>query len=128
MVAWVPAGRFALKVAPLALEVGRQLDKQLRPHVLAYRFARDVDGFVARWSAGKEAHWVVFPRLDGAPLKAFPPLPAGELELADRELDRSTLRHHSELPEARIKQRASAVKDVPVKAVGKLRRGGGDTV
>ena len=107
MVAWIPAARTAMKVAPFALEVARQLDRQLRPHVLAYRFARDVDGYVGRWTSGDGGHWVVFGRPEADLLRAFPPLPRGERELLERELDRSTLRHHSELPEAKVAQTAA---------------------
>lgn len=107
MVAWVPVARTAVRVAPVALEVARQLDRQLRPHVLAYRFARSVDGWVARWSSSEGGHWVVFTRPEGGLLRAFPPLPPGEAEVAERELDRSILRHHDRLPEARVRDTAA---------------------
>lgn len=102
MVAVGPTLRLALKVAPIALEVTRQLDRQLRPHVLAYRRAREVDGYVGRWTGHAETHWLVFPGWNSPPLVAFPPLSEAELVLADRELDRTSLRHHRELPEARV--------------------------
>ncbi len=124
MVAWVPLTRAAFKFAPIALELGRQLDRQLRPHVLAYRFARDIDGYVARWSPGKTAHWVVFARPDAAPLRAFPPLPDTEVVVVARELDRGTLRHHTQLPEARVKHGAGSVVTAPGRVAGRLRRGG----
>ena len=102
MVAIGPTLRVALKVAPIALEVTRQLDRQLRPHVLAYRRAREVDGYVGRWTGQAETHWVVFPSWDGPALVAFPPLDASELATAARALDRTGLKHHRELPEARL--------------------------
>lgn len=107
MVAWIPAARTAMKVAPFAFEAARQLDRQLRPHVLAYRLARDVDGFVGRWTSSDGGHWVVFPRRDAEPLRSFPPLVKAETEIAASEIDRTSLRHHSELPEARVATAAS---------------------
>ncbi len=100
---WPVFARRALKYTPIALEAARQLDRQLRPHVLAYGSARDVGGFVARWTAGDGVHWVVFPERDAPPLRAFPPLSASELQTVDDQLDRGTLKHHSELPEARVR-------------------------
>ena len=100
---WFPAARTAMKVAPFAFEMARQLDRQLRPHLLAYRLARDVDGLVGRWTSDEGGHWVVFARRDAEPLRAFPPLPTGELQILERELDRTTLRHHTALPEARVR-------------------------
>ncbi len=118
--AWLLARR-ALKYTPIALEAARQLDRQLRPHVLAYGSARDVDGFVARWTAGDGVHWVVFPDEAAAPLRAFPPLSATELVVVDEQLDRGTLRHHAELPEARIKQTGSKLASVPAKLTQRRR-------
>lgn len=117
----LPALRYALKYGPVALEVARQVDRQLRPHIMAYRLARAVDGYVASWSA-KHTHWVVFPTRDGAPLKAFPPLPDEELATITRELDRTTLRHHGELLEAKVKDRTDRVVQAPVQVVRRLRR------
>ena len=64
---WFTAARPAIKVAPLAFEVARQLDRQLRPHLLAYRLARDVDGLVGRWTSDVGGPWVVFARRDAEP-------------------------------------------------------------
>ncbi len=111
--AWPIIARRALKYTPIALEAARQLDRQLRPHVLAYGSARDVDGFVARWTATDGVHWVVFPDETAAPLRAFPPLSETELVVVDEQLDRGTLRHHAELPEARVKERGSKLATVP---------------
>jgi hypothetical protein len=122
MVAWVPIARTALKVAPVVLEVGRQLDKQLRPHVLAYRLARDVDGYVARWSGSEVPCWLVFPSPDEPPLRAFPPVSASELETAAASIAPETLSHWSELPEAKLAARGAAVAHSPKRAADKLRR------
>lgn len=110
MVLWGPAARTAFKVAPIALEVARQLDRQIRPHVLAYRLARDVDGYVGHWSTTAGGHWVVLARTDGEVLRSFPPLPSDELALLERELDRGALRHHQDLPEARIRDTATRLR------------------
>ena len=118
--AWLLARR-ALKYTPIALEAARQLDRQLRPHVLAYGSARDIDGFVARWTATDGVHWVVFPDETAAPLRAFPPLSVTELVVVDEQLDRGTLRHHAELPEARVKQTGAKLASVPAK-LAKRRR------
>jgi hypothetical protein len=116
---WAPAAALARKVAvPMAIEVARQVDRQLRPHVLAYRFARDIDGHVARWTGEKGPHFLVFSDIGGAPIRSFPPLAPAEAELADRELDRSLLRHHAELPEARLARAGESIAAVP----GRLRR------
>ncbi len=109
MVAFGPAVRVAVKVAPVVIEVTRQLDRQLRPHVLAYRRAREVDGLVGSWTDQKATHWLVFVDRGGPPVVAFPPLTAAELALADRAIDRSGLRHHDELPEARLVHGARAL-------------------
>jgi hypothetical protein len=122
MVAVGPAVRLAIKFAPVAIEVTRQLDKQLRPHVLAYRLAVSVDGVVGRWTTEKTTHWIVFPSPDGAPLRSFPPLDDAELAAADRELDRSALRHHREMPEAKVRNAGQRVLKAPGHVVGRLRR------
>lgn len=115
---WPVLARRALKYTPIAVEAARQLDRQLRPHVLAYGSARDVGGYVARWTAGDGVHWVVFPDTDAPPLRAFPPLSASELQVVDEQLDRTTLRHHADLPEARVRQTGSRLAQAP----GKLAR------
>jgi hypothetical protein len=106
MVAWFPAAKTAMKVAPFALEAARQLDRQLRPHLLAYRVARDIDGFVGRWTSDEGAHWVVFATREVPLLRAFPPLPVGEVQLLETALDRAQLRHHTDLPEGRVRDKA----------------------
>jgi hypothetical protein len=111
-----PLLRYAIKLSPVAIEVARQLDRQLRPHVLAYRRAREVDGYVGRWTATSATHWLVFPRRNAEPVSAFPPLKLEELDLAHREIDRATLKHHSELPEARAGERARAIAAAPRRA------------
>ena len=123
MVPWTLVARRAIKFAPIAIEVARQLDRQMRPHVLAYRLARDVDGYVGRWTGEKGTHWVVFARPEAGPLRVFPP--ASDTESADiqQEMDRSALRHHSELPEARLKDTTDRVVKAPGQVVGLLRRG-----
>jgi hypothetical protein len=108
-----PLLRYAIKFSPVAIEVARQLDRQLRPHVLAYRRAREVDGYVGRWTAVSGTHWLVFPDRFGWPVVAFPPLSAGELEDAARAIDRAGLQHHQELPEARVGDRVRAVTHAP---------------
>lgn len=113
--AWPIVAKTALKYSPLVLEVARQLDRQLRPHVLAYGSARDVGGFVGRWTADDGVHWIVFPEPQAAPLKAFPPLTVAELQVVDAQLDRSTLKHHAELPEARVKDTGSRIVHAPAK-------------
>jgi hypothetical protein len=119
MVAFGPAVRVAVKVAPIAIEVARQVDRQLRPHVLAYRLARDVDGYVGRWTAQDAAHWLVFPDRSGPPLRAFPPLPPAELEAAHGQLDRVGLRHHSQLPEARARDAVASLRAGPARLRGR---------
>ncbi|MCC5947114.1 MAG: hypothetical protein JJT89_01550 [Nitriliruptoraceae bacterium] len=109
---WPIVAMAARKVAiPVSIEVARQLDRQLRPHVLAYRLARDVDGYVGRWTSDDGPHYVVFPARDGHPLKAFPPLPDGEVAILDAQLDRTALTHHADLAEAKIKRSGTAVAD-----------------
>jgi len=121
--AWALVARNALKYTPIVLEGARQVDRQLRPHLLAYGSARDVGGYVGRWTADDGVHWIVFPEPDAAPLRAFPPLTVAELQVVAEQLDRSTLRHHADLPEARVKQTGSRIAQVPVKM---LKRGGAD--
>ena len=113
--AWPVVAKTALKYSPLVLEAARQLDRQLRPHVLAYGSARDVGGYVGRWTADDGVHWIVFPEPDAAPLKAFPPLTVAELHVVDQQLDRATLKHHTALPEARVKDTGSRIVQAPVK-------------
>ncbi|MFP4147964.1 MAG: hypothetical protein ACLFS9_08630 [Nitriliruptoraceae bacterium] len=112
---WPLAARTALKYSPIVLEAARQLDRQLRPHLLAYGSARDVGGFVGRWTADDGVHWIVFPDPQAAPLKAFPPLTAAELAVVDAQLDRSTLKHHSELPEARVRDTGTRIAQAPAR-------------
>jgi hypothetical protein len=113
--AWPLVARSALRYSPIVLEAARQLDRQLRPHVLAYGSARDVGGYVGRWTADDGVHWIVFPERDAPPLKAFPPLTSTELQVVAEQLDRSTLKHHTELPEARVKQTGSRIAQTPAK-------------
>ena len=122
MVAIWPAARVAIKFAPVAIEVARQLDKQLRPHVLAYRFAVSVDGVIGRWPTEEATHWIVFPSPHGAPLRSFPPLDDVEIATAGAEIDRSALRHHSEMPEAKVKHAGEQALKAPGRVVGRLRR------
>ncbi|MEX0952671.1 MAG: hypothetical protein WDZ26_02440 [Nitriliruptoraceae bacterium] len=122
MVAIVPAVRLAMKFAPVAIGAARRLDRQLRPHVLAYRLAVTVDGVVGRWTTEKKTHWIVFPSPDGAPLRSFPRLDAAELAAANRELDRSALRHHSEMPEAKVRHAGEQALKAPGHVVDRLRR------
>lgn len=119
--AWPMLAGRALRYSPIALEAARQLDRQLRPHLLAYGSARDVDGFVARWTAADGVHWVVFPDREARPLRAFPPLTAAELQVVDEQLDRGTLKRHQDLPEARVKQTGSRLVQTPVKLVQRRR-------
>jgi hypothetical protein len=111
-----PMLRYAIKFSPVAIEVARQLDRQLRPHVLAYRRAREVDGYVGRWTEESATHWLVFPRRNAEPVSAFPPMRIQELDLAHREIDRASLKHHSELPEARAGDRVRAIASAPKRA------------
>jgi hypothetical protein len=119
VVALLPSWRVAMKAAPVAIEVARQLDRRVRPHVRAYQLARSVDGYVGSWTDGEGVHWVVFPDADGAPLRAFPPLSDRELETVHDRIDRDTLRSHRELPEASVRDRAQRVSELPAR----LRRG-----
>jgi len=128
MVAWIPAARTAMKVAPFALEIARQLDRQLRPHVLAYQFARSVDGWVGKWTSSEGGHWLVFNSPSGELIRAFPPLKGSEAELVDREFDRKTLEHHSELPEARVRDAAIAIKSGPGRSRKRLTGKGDDEI
>jgi hypothetical protein len=118
-----PAVRVAIKVAPVALEAARQLDRKIRPHVNAYQLARSIDGYVGSWTDGEGTHWVVFPDRDTTPIRAFPPLRADELVLVDEQIDRATLRHHAELPEAQVRQKAQQVVEAPGRLLPS-RRGG----
>lgn len=108
-----PAVRLAVRYAPVAIEVARQLDKQLRPHVLAYRHAREIDGYIARWTTDDGTHWVVFPDRQAAPVAAFPPIADAELAELAALLDRAVLQHHLELPEARIGAGVRTVSQAP---------------
>lgn len=123
MVAWFPFARRAFRAAPVAMEVARRVDREVRPHLLAYRLAEDVDGYVARWTGAKGRHWLVFARPDGPPVRAFPPLLMDEEKLVERELDRTKLRHHSELPEARLKQQGTSVASLPGRLAARIGRG-----
>lgn len=114
--------RYAIKFSPVAIEVARQLDRQLRPRVLAYRRAREVDGYVGRWTDASATHWLVFPRRNAEPVAAFPPLKLPELDLAHREIDRAMLRHHAELPEAKAGDTLRAIASAPRKASTKVTR------
>jgi hypothetical protein len=124
MVAIGPAVRVAIKVAPVALEVARQLDQKVRPHVRAYQLARSSGGVVGSWTVDDGTHWVVFNHVGGHPLQAFPPLSEAQLEMAAREIDRSTLKPHTELPEHRVKQGVERVGDVSTGLAARVRRRG----
>lgn len=126
MVAIGPAARLAFKYGPIALEAARRLDKQLRPHVLAYSLASSVDGYLGRWTTDQVTHWIVFPSTEADPLRAFPPLSEAELALAGRELDRGGLRHHGDLPEARVRNTTDRVVRAPGQVANRLRRGDPD--
>jgi hypothetical protein len=121
-----PAIRVAIKVAPVALEVARQLDQKVRPHVRAYQLARSAGGVVGSWTVEDGTHWVVFNHAGGRPLQAFPPLTEAQLEMAAREIDRSTLKPHTELPEHAVKQRIEKVGDVSAGLAARVRRRGDD--
>jgi hypothetical protein len=122
MPAFGPAVRVAIKVAPIALEVARQVDQKVRPHVRAYRFARSVGGVVGSWTVEDGTHWVVFKHRGGHPLQAFPPMSEANLEMAAREIDRSTLKPHTELPEHAVQQRLERAGDATSSLVAKVRR------
>ncbi len=124
MVAWGSVARTAIKVAPVAMTVARQLDRQLRPHVLAYRLARDVDGYVGRWTSDEGNHYVVFARRDAMVLRVFPPVPGPEIDVIEDELDRASLRHHREMAEAKVRDTTARVVGGPSNLTN--RRGRGD--
>ena len=126
MVAWGRLARTAIKVAPIATSVVRQVDRQVRPHVLAYRLARDVDGYVGRWTSDEGNHYAVFARRDSAALRVFPPLPAADVEALEDEIDRSGLRHHTELAEAKVRDTTSRAMHLPADVSARFRRGRGD--
>lgn len=123
MVAWGSVARTAIKVAPVAMTVARQLDRQLRPHVLAYRLARDVDGYVGRWTSDEGNHYVVFARRDATVLRVFPPVPGPEIDVIEHELDRGSLRHHGDMTEAKVRDTTSRVVGGPSNLGGRRRRG-----
>jgi hypothetical protein len=122
MPAFGRAARLAFKVAPIALEVARQVDQKVRPHVRAYNLARAVDGVVGSWTDQDGTHWVVFDEVDGRPLQAFPPLSEAQMALVATELDRGTLQHHSDLPEATVRDRIGRVGDRSSALAAKVRR------
>jgi hypothetical protein len=124
MPAWGPTIRYAIKFAPVALEAARQVDRKVRPHLRAYQLARSVDGVVGSWTANDGTHWVVFNDVDGHPLEAFPPLASRELETAAREIDRSTLKPHTELPEHQVRAKLEQAGETTAGLVAKRRRGG----
>ena len=128
MVAWGRLARTAIKVAPIATSVARRVDRQLRPHVLAYQLARDVDGYVGRWTSDEGNHYAVFARRDSSALRIFPPLPADDVTALEYEIDRGSLRHHSQLAEARVRDTTSRVARFPSEMSVRLRRdrGGAD--
>lgn len=120
MVAWIPLARRAVKFAPVALEVGRQVDRQVRPHLLAYRKASEIDGHVGRFTDDEGAtHWVVFRTPGGDPVASFPPLSSRELARAGAQLDHRRLAHHSELPEAKALGVAQGVARLPKRVRGR---------
>ena len=125
MAAWFPLARRAVRVAPVAMRVARQVEREVRPHLLAYRAAQDVDGYVGRWTGAKGRHWLVFSRPDGPLTRAFPPLPGNEDRVVEQELDRAQLRHHSDLPEARFRQQAENVTALTGRVAARLGRGHG---
>ena len=125
MVAWGRLARTAIKVAPIATSVARRVDRQLRPHVLAYQLARDVDGYVGRWTSDEGNHYGVFARRDSPALRVFPPLPAADVTALESEIDRAALRHHSELAEAKVHDTTVRVRQLPADVSARLRRGRG---
>jgi hypothetical protein len=119
MPAFGPLARGAWKFAPVAVEVARQLDRKVRPHVRAYQLARSVDGYVGSWTDGDGTHWVVFPSRTGKPLRAFPELTDAELGVVNRQIDRETLRSHRDLPEEAVRSRAERVVEMPSRLLGR---------
>lgn len=111
--------RMAMRAAPVAVEVARQVDRRLRPHIRAYQAARAVDGYVAQWTDGDGVHWVVFPEATGRPLRAFPPLSDRELDTVHERIDRDTLRSHRDLPEEVVRSRAERVAELPSRLRGR---------
>lgn len=117
--AFGPLARRAWRLAPVAVEVARQVDRRVRPHVRAYQLARSVDGYVGSWTDGDGTHWVVFPSRTGKPLRAFPPLTDAELAVVHRQLDREQLRSHRELPEEAVRLRAEQAGQLPSRLWGR---------
>jgi hypothetical protein len=117
--AFGPLAKGAWKFGPVAIEVARQLDRKVRPHVRAYQLARSVDGYVASWTDGDGTHWVVFPSRTGKPLRAFPELTDKELAVVARELDREKLRSHRELPEEAVRARVERAGQLPGRMLGR---------
>ncbi|MFA9431768.1 hypothetical protein [Egicoccus sp. AB-alg2] len=109
-------------MAPVVIEVARQVEKQVGPHVRAWQLANSVDGWVGRWTDHAGAHWVVFKSPDAPPLQAFPPLSDAELRRAGQDLDRAQLRHHRELPEAIAIERLQQLRRFPGDAVRRSAR------
>ncbi|MFA9444582.1 hypothetical protein [Egicoccus sp. AB-alg6-2] len=101
--------------APVVIEVARQADRHVRPHVRAWQLAEAVDGWVGRWTDNDGTHWVVFKQPDAPPLQAFPALRDAELARAGRELDRNGLKRHDELPEATAMRQVERVRELPQK-------------
>ena len=98
-------------MAPVVIEVARQVEKQVGPHVRAWQLATSVDGYVGRWTDHAGTHWVVFKDVKSAPVQAFPPLSDADLSRAGRDLDPSALRHHQDLPEATALARARRLRE-----------------
>ncbi|GGI08010.1 hypothetical protein [Egicoccus halophilus] len=109
----LPLIRRGWAFAPVVVEVARQVEKQVGPHVRAWQLASAVDGLVGRWTDRHGTHWVVFADADAAPLEAFPPLRDADLRRAGEELDRSGLRRHDELPEATALHQLQRVRELP---------------
>ena len=108
-----PLIRRGWKMAPVVIEAARQADRRVRPHLRAWQLATDVDGWIGRWTDHDGTHWVVFKQPEAPPLQAFPPLRDAELERAGRELDRSGLKKHDQMPEATAMRQVSRVRDLP---------------
>jgi hypothetical protein len=117
--AFGPLARRTWKLAPVALEVARQADRRIRPHIRAYQLARSVDGYVGSWVDGEGTHWVVFPSRSGRPLDAFPPLSDAQLSVVHRQIDRDKLRSHRELPEEAVRSRAVRAGQLPSRLLGR---------